>query len=299
MTKRKIKGNLKRKYDNWGYLFIVPWILGFLTFQFYPLLQSLWYSLTDYRLLGDIHFIGLKNYIDIFTKDVNFWNSVKVTIYSMLIRVPLRVLIALMIAVLLNAKLQGIGLYRTVYYLPSIFGGSVAISVVWRFLFMRNGLINQILGTIGIAPYDWLGSTSTALFVVNLVSVWQFGASMVIFLAGLKQVPESLYEAARIDGANNVQRFFRITLPQISPILFFNLVMQSINALQEFTIPFVITKGGPAKSTYLYSMMIYENGFKFFKMGYASALSWLLFIAIIIISGIFFATSKFWVHYSD
>lgn len=164
---------------------------------------------------------------------------------------------------------------------------------------MKEGLVNQMLGNLGIPAYDWLGSTETALFVVNLVSVWQFGASMVIFLAGLKQVPEELYEAARIDGATALHRFFRITLPQISSVLFFNIVMQTINALQEFTTPFVITRGGPAKSTYLYTMMIYENGFKYYKMGYASALSWLLFIAILMITGVLFITSKYWVHYND
>lgn len=299
MIKKAHVGKLQSKYDNWGYLFIIPWILGFLIFQFYPLLQSLWYSFTDYKLLRDATFAGLGNYVDIFTKDINFRNSVKVTLISLFMRVPLRITIALFVGILLNAKLRGIGLYRTIYYLPSIFGGSVAISVVWRFLFMKEGLVNQMLGNLGIPAYDWLGSTETALFVVNLVSVWQFGASMVIFLAGLKQVPEELYEAARIDGATALHRFFRITLPQISSVLFFNIVMQTINALQEFTTPFVITRGGPAKSTYLYTMMIYENGFKYYKMGYASALSWLLFIAILMITGVLFITSKYWVHYND
>lgn len=299
MIKKAHVGKLQRKYDNWGYLFIIPWILGFLIFQFYPLLQSLWYSFTDYKLLKDATFAGLGNYVDIFTKDINFRNSVKVTLISLFMRVPLRITIALFVGILLNAKLRGIGLYRTIYYLPSIFGGSVAISVVWRFLFMKEGLVNRMLGNLGIPAYDWLGSTETALFVVNLVSVWQFGASMVIFLAGLKQVPEELYEAARIDGATALHRFFRITLPQISSVLFFNIVMQTINALQEFTTPFVITRGGPAKSTYLYTMMIYENGFKYYKMGYASALSWLLFIAILMITGVLFITSKYWVHYND
>lgn len=298
MGRRNKPGNLRR-YGNWGYFFIAPWIIGFCMFQLYPLIQSLWISLTNSRLLGETKFVGIKNYIDIFTRDVNFPNSVKVTLMSLLIRVPLRIIIALLFAILLNANLKGIGFYRTVYYLPSIFGGSVAISVVWRFLFMRDGLVNKIIGLFGIPAYDWLGSTDTALFIVSLVSVWQFGASMVIFLAGLKQVPEMLYEAAKIDGANRIQRFFRITIPQISPVLFFNIIMQTINALQEFTIPFLITKGGPAKSTYLLSMMIYENGFKFFKMGYASALSWIMFLFIITISVIYFATSKYWVHYND
>lgn len=297
ITPSKMK--LKNKYEFWGLLFILPWVIGFCILQLYPLIQSLLLSLTDAKVLSTPNFVGLRNYFYMFTNDINFGNSVKVTLISVLIRVPLRLSVAMIFAMMLNSKLRGIGIYRTAYYLPSIFGGSVAISVLWRFLFMREGLVNQMLSVLNIPPHDWLGSTSTALFIVNLVSVWQFGASMVIFLAGLKTVPAELYEASRIDGANAVQRFLKVTLPQISPVIFFNVIMQSINALQEFTIPFVITRGGPAKSTYLFAMLIYENGFKYFKMGYAAALSWMMFITIMVFTALLFKSSKYWVHYSD
>ncbi|MGI6333546.1 MAG: carbohydrate ABC transporter permease [Saccharofermentanales bacterium] len=290
---------LKDKYQYWGILFISPWIIGFLVLQLYPLLSSLRLSFTNYKLLSEYKYIGLDNYIYMFTGDYNFLNSLIVTLISVLIRVPLRLLVALLIALLLNRKLKGVGIYRTALYLPSIFGGSVAISVVWRFLFMREGVVNQFTSLFGIPPVDWLGNTTTALFIVSLVGVWQFGASMVIFLAGLKQVPNELYEAAKIDGANSIQRFFRITFPQISPVMLFNLLMQSINALQEFTTPFVITKGGPAKSTYLFSMLIYDNGFKYTKMGYASALSWFMFLIILVMTVLIFESSKRWVHYNE
>jgi oligogalacturonide transport system permease protein len=216
-----------------------------------------------------------------------------------LIAVPLKIAFALLIAVILNQKLAAINAFRTLYYMPSILGGSIAISVLWKFLFMKQGVVNQILAVLHIRPADWLGSPTLALFTVSLVTIWQFGSSMVLFLAGLKQIPESLYEAARLDGSGRVRIFFRITVPMLTPIVFFNLIMQMINAFQEFTTVFVITQGGPLKSTYLYGMMLYEQGFKYFRMGYASALSWILFAIIFVITSFTFKSSESWVHYGD
>jgi oligogalacturonide transport system permease protein len=282
-----------------GYLYILPWLLGFLILELYPLGASLYYSFTDYALLSDPRFVGLKNYLSMFTKDINFENSVVVTLKWVIVAVPLKLITALLVALLLNQKLKHMNFFRTVYYLPSIFAGSVAVAILWRFLFMREGLINQILDVFKIPAIDWLGDPKLALFTLSLINVWQFGTSMVLFLAGLKQVPGELYEAGRIDGANKFQQFWSITLPMLTPIVLFNLIMQTINAFQDFTAPFVITKGGPIKSTYLFSMLIYDNGFKFFHMGYAAALSWLMFLAIIIFTVVVFWSSRYWVHYED
>lgn len=287
------------RYQYWGLVFISPWILGFLIFQLYPLASSLYTSFTNNHVLRGGHWVGLDNYIRLFTRDRDFFPTVYTTIKYVLMCVPAKLAFALVVALLMNIKSRGIACMRTVYYLPSIFGGSVAISILWRFLFMRTGLVNSLIGMLGIPAVDWLGSTKTALFTVSLVTVWQFGSSMVLFLAGLKQIPSELYESARIDGAGAVRRFASITLPALSPVIFFNLIMQMINAFQEFTLPFVITDGGPANSTYLYSMMIYENGFKFLKSGYASAQSWIMFLAIMAITALIFKSSPYWVFYND
>ncbi|MDT4762794.1 sugar ABC transporter permease [Sphaerochaeta sp. PS] len=289
----------KKKYAYAGYLYILPWILGFLILQLYPLISSFWYSFTDFQLLGSAKFVGLKNYKTIFLADKNFLQSLKVTMYYVLIAVPCKIAFALAIAVILNQKIRSINLFRTLYYIPSILGGSVAISVLWKYLFMNQGTVNNLLAVVGIPPHDWLGDPVLALGTISLVTVWQFGSSMLLFLAGLKQIPECLYEAARIDGAGKVRIFWKITIPELSPIVLFNLVMQMINAFQDFTPAFVITQGGPLKSTYLYGLMLYNQGFKFFKMGYASALSWILFFIILLFTSLTFKSSESWVHYGD
>ncbi len=290
----------KRKFrDNIGLLFISPWIIGFLAFQLYPLVASLFYSFTDYSLLSKPVFIGLKNYIDIFTVDPDFYNSIKATFIYTLIAVPGKLIFALIIAMILNSKLRFAGAYTTMYYLPSILGGSVAISILWRFLFKSDGIINMAFGKLSIPAVDWLGSPDVALFTISLLTIWQFGSSMVIFLTGLKNIPYELYEAAKIDGASSIKKFLHITVPMLTPMILFNVVMQTINAFQEFTGAFVITNGGPMKATNLMSLMIYDNAFSFFKMGYASALSWILFIVIIAMTLIIFKTSNNWVHYED
>lgn len=290
---------LKRIKKNKGLFFILPWIVGLLWFQMYPFVKSLYYSFTNYTMLKDAKFVGLTNYIRLLTTDLEFWPSFRVTAIYALIVVPCKLAFALMIAMILNIKIKGIGLFRTLYYLPSILGGSVAIAVVWKILFMRDGAINGLLGKLGIGAVDWIGSPDTALGTICVLSVWQFGSSMVLFLAALKQVPQSLYEAAIIDGSNKTQRFFYITLPMITPILFFNLIMQLINAMQEFTSAFIITGGGPMKSTYVLGMKLYTDAFKYYKMGYASALSWIMFVVIICLTMLVFRSSSAWVYYED
>jgi oligogalacturonide transport system permease protein len=291
--KRKNKGGLI------GLVYILPWIIGFLSLQLIPLINSFWYSFTDFSLLGNYKFVGLQNYHKIFTNDAVFTQSLKVTFYYVLMAVPCKILFALIIALILNQNLKAINLFRTLYYLPSILGGSIAISVLWKYLFMDKGVVNQFLGLFGIPAHQWLGDPKLALPTIGLVTVWEFGSSMLLFLAGLKQIPTTYYEAAMIDGAGKWKRFWKITLPELSPIMLFNLIMQMINAFQDFTTPFVITGGGPMKSTYLYGMMLYDQGFKFFKMGYASALSWVLFAIILFLTSLTFKSSQSWVHYGD
>lgn len=289
----------RSNYRYIGLLYVLPWILGLLVFQLYPFIASFYYSLTDYNMVNPPKYVGLDNYKQIFTADPGFTKSLGVTSIYVILAVPVKLAFALFIAMILSAKLKGINLFRTVYYLPSILGGSVAISVLWRFLFMKEGVVNSLLANIGISPVDWLGNPDIALYTLGLLSVWQFGSSMVLFLAGIQQIPGDLYEAGAIDGASKTCMFFRITLPLLTPIVLFNLVMQMVNAFQEFTGAFVITNGGPMKSTYLYALKLYEEAFTFFRMGYASALSWVLFAIIMIVTGIIFKTSNRWVYYED
>lgn len=282
-----------------GLVYILPWIVGFLVLQLYPFIASFIYSFTNFNLGGTPDFIGLKNYVDIFTKDAEFWNSLKVTIIFVFVSVPCKLVFALFIAILLNQKVRGVNLFRTVYYLPSIFGSSVAISIVWRMLFQTDGIVNSLLKNIHLPTMPWLGEPTMALMTLCLLSVWQFGSSMVIFLAGLKQIPSELYDAAKVDGASVPRTFFTITIPMLTPMVFFNIIMQMINAFQEFTSAFVITDGGPMHGTYVYGLKLYNEAFRYFKIGYSSALSWILFIVIMLFTAVLFASSKKWVHYED
>lgn len=288
---------MKREYQ--AYLYILPWILGFAILQLYPFVSSFIYSFTDYTVGAKATFQGLANYKKLFTQDKEFWNSLKVTILFALYTVPGKLIMALAVAMFLNRDLKGINLIRTLYYIPSLFGGSVAVALLWRLMFLDNGVINAILSALHLPMIQWLGDTRYALRTICMLEIWQFGSSMVMFLAALKQVPRSLYEAAEIDGAGKVTRFFHITLPQISPIIFFNLINQTIQALQNFTSAQVITEGGPLKSTYVLGLKLYKEGFSYFKMGYASAISWVVFAAIMIFTLAIFASSKLWVHYAD
>ena len=285
--------------EDQAYLYILPWILGFAILQLYPFVSSFIYSFTDYTVGAKATFQGLANYKKLFTQDKEFWNSLKVTILFALYTVPGKLIMALAVAMFLNRDLKGINLIRTLYYIPSLFGGSVAVALLCRLMFLDNGVINAILSALHLPVIQWLGDTRYALRTICMLEIWQFGSSMVMFLAALKQVPRSLYEAAEIDGAGKVTRFFHITLPQISPIIFFNLINQTIQALQNFTSAQVITEGGPLKSTYVLGLKLYKEGFSYFKMGYASAISWVVFAAIMIFTLSIFASSKLWVHYAD
>ena len=289
--------NFYRKYR--GFFYILPWIIGFMIFKFYPFIMSLFYSFTNYSLFKPgTEFVGLDNYLSIFhTK--KYIKAFKVTFQYAFLTVPLKLAFSLFIAYILNFKLKFVKMFRTIYYIPSILGGSVAIAVVWKFIFQGDGLINQFIQMFGGEKINFLGSTHYALFVICLLRVWQFGSAMVIFLAALKGVPQELYEAASIDGAGKIQSFLKITLPQITPIIFFNLIMQTIQALQNFTSAFVITKGGPVKSTYVLGMKLYKEGFSYFKMGYASAISWAIFVMIVAVTMLLFRSSSVWVHYDD
>ena len=282
-----------------GLLYIAPWLLGFLIFQLYPFIASFCYSFTDYTLLNQPQFVGLKNYLTLFTTDKQFLSTMKITGFYALLSVPLKLAFALFIAILLNAKIKGIGIYRSLYYLPSILGGSVAVSVLWRVIFMKDGMINHFIGLLGLGPVNWLTDAKLALITLSLLQVWQFGSAMVIFLAALKGIPAELYEAASIDGSGKWNQFLHITLPQISSVVFFNLIMQSIQALQNFTSAFVITGGGPMKRTYIIGMKLYDDAFRFYKVGYACAESWILFLVILALTRLVFKSSDAWVYYAD
>lgn len=282
-----------------AYLYVLPWIIGFLVFQLYPFIASFYYSLTTYAILKPIRFVGIGNYVQALTSDRLFWPSLTATVKYVLLAVPGKLTFALFIALILNMRIRGINFFRTVYYLPSILGGSVAISILWKFIFSRDGTVNTLLSKVGISAVDWLGDPNLALGTMGLLVIWQFGSSMVLFLAGLKNIPEELYEAARVDGANSVQSFIRITLPMLSPTILFNFIMQMINAFKEFNAPYLITRGGPLKSTYLYGMMLYENAFVHQKMGYSSAQSWILFLIIMTMTAITFRVSPYFTYYGD
>lgn len=294
-----IKTKRYKKRDYQAFLYLMPWILGMLILQIYPFLCSFYYSFTNYQVSSSPNWSGLDNYRYLFTKDTEFWNSVKVTVVYTLYTVPGKLVMALAVAVFLNRNIKGINLIRTLYYIPSLFGGSGAVSVLWKALFIDNGVINALLTGLSLPAIQFWGDPRYALKTICALEIWQFGSSMVMFLAALKQVPASLYEAASIDGAGKLQSFFRITLPQITPIIFFNLIMQTIQALQNFTSAFVITKGGPVKSTYVLGMKLYKEGFSYFKMGYASAISWAIFVMIVAVTMLLFRSSSVWVHYDD
>jgi multiple sugar transport system permease protein len=292
---RIIKENLT------GYAFISPFIIGFLAFTFIPILASLYLSFTNYNLFASPTWIGLDNYIQMFTADPRYWKSLKVTLIYVLAGVPLRLAFALLIALMLNTASRAVGLYRSLFYLPSLIGGSVAVAIMWRNVFGDVGIVNILLDVLGIPSVRWFGNPTAALWMLIFLSVWQFGSSMLIFLAGLKGIPKSYYEAASVDGANGIQKFFKITLPMLSPVILFNTVMQTIAAFMTFVPAFIISKGtgGPLDGTLLYSLYLFIQGFEFFNMGYASAMAWIMLIIVGILTAIIFTTSKYWVHYES
>ncbi|GIF97499.1 carbohydrate ABC transporter permease [Catellatospora citrea] len=287
-----------------GYVFLSPWLIGLMAITAFPMLLSLYLSFTNYDVLSSwefVEWVGFDNYKKIFTLDPTFWQSVRVTLTFGLIAIPLKLAASLGVALLLNRERRGVGLFRSMFYLPSLLGGSVALALVWVAMFNREGAFNAGLSLFGIEGNNWINDPDWALATLMVLTVWQFGAPMVIFLAGLKQVPTELYEAAQVDGASKRRQFFHITLPMLSPVIFFNLLLETINGFQGFTSAFVISNGtgGPLGATKLYTLHIYDKAFTDFQMGYASALAWIFLAAIGLITIVFFSTGKFWVHYSD
>ncbi|MBD8068687.1 carbohydrate ABC transporter permease [Bacillus sp. PS06] len=295
MNSRATKQNLT------GYLFISPFIIGFLAFTLIPILASLYFSFTKYNLFGDPTWIGLENYKKMFTADPRYWQSLKVTLIYVFAGVPMRLAFALMVAMILNTASRAVGLYRSLFYLPSLIGGSVAVAIMWRNIFGDEGIINLLLGFLGIPDVRWFGDPTAALWMLIFLSVWQFGSSMLIFLAGLKSIPVTYYEAASVDGANYFQKLTKITLPMLTPVILFNTIMQTIAAFMTFVPAFIISKGtgGPLDGTLLYSLYLFIQGFEFFNMGYASAMAWIMLIIVGILTAIIFFSSKFWVHYES
>ena len=296
---RKRRGLSKLEQGYMGFVLILPWLIGFCIFKLYPFVSSLVYSFTDYDLFRGVqNVVGFQNYIDAFTKAKNV-KALKVTFTYAFMTVPLKLIFALFIAYILNFKIKGVGLFRTAYYVPSILGGSVAIAVLWKALFKNDGVVNTILTMLGFESINFLADKNWALFIICLLRVWQFGSAMVLFLAALKGVPEDLYEAASIDGATKGRQFLSITIPLISPVIFYNLVTQLVQAFQEFNGPYIITNGGPRNATTLISLIVYNTAFKDYKVGMSSAMAWVMFVIVMILTIIAFVSQKKWVYYSD
>jgi multiple sugar transport system permease protein len=266
-----------------------------------PILASLYLSFTDYSLLEEAQWVGLGNYREMFFEDARFITSLQVTTIYVVVSVPLQLIFALALALALDRGLRGLSFYRSVYYLPSLLGGSVAIAILWRKIFGSDGLVNGVLALFGIQGTGWVSDPDTALGTLILLHVWTFGAPMVIFLAGLRQIPQSYYEAASVDGAGTFRQFRSITLPLLTPIIFFNLVLEVIKSFQSFTQSFIVSggSGGPVDSTLFYTLYLYLKGFKSYEMGYAAAMAWVLLLLIAGLTGVNFLASKYWVFYGD
>jgi len=284
-----------------GYVFIGLWLIGFIVFTIFPMIMSLFLSFTNYRGMGSFDFVGFQNYARMFFSDPRFWTAFKNTLFYVLIYVPLRLAFALFVAMLFTRNTRVIALYRTAYYLPSIIGGSVAVSVMWRTIFGSQGLVTAFLLEYGFIErqISWIKMPNTAMTTLVVLAIWQFGSPMLIFLAGLKDIPRSLYEAAEVDGANPFHRFFKITIPMLSPIIFFNLIMQIISGFLAFTQAYVITQGGPNDKTLLYVVYMYLKSFQYNDMSFASAMAWFLLIVMGSVTAIIFRSSSYWVFYES
>lgn len=285
-----------------AYLFLLPWFAGVLLLTLGPMVRSLYLSFTSYNMLQPPAWIGAQNYATMFAQDDRYLQAMKVTFIYVFLSVPLKLVFALFVALLLDRGLRGLGFYRTVYYIPTLLGSSVAIAMMWRKMFGAGGALNEFLeGVFGFTPPDWVANPKYALYSIVLLSVWQFGSTMIIFLAGLKQVPAEYHEAAKIDGANDLQRLLHITIPLLTPVILFNLIIQLNAAFQAFTPAFIISggRGGPIDSTLFYTLYLYLKGFSYFEMGYASAMAWVLLLIIAVVAALIFGTSRRWVNYAD
>ncbi len=298
--RKRTIGQIMNRKEVAGYVFILPFLIGFLGFIILPMLVSFGFSFTRYNILKTPSFIGLENYITMLTSDATFWKSFGATLYYVIFSVPLRLIMALIVAMLLVKSTKLSGFYRAVYYLPSIIGSSVAVAILWKRMFASDGVINALLQSIGIpSTVAWLGRTDTAIWTLIVLAVWQFGSSMLIFLSGLKQVPVSLYESAKVDGAGGIYRFIKITLPMLTPTILFNLINQIINGFMAFTQSYIITQGKPRDSTLFYTVYMYQNSFTYGKLGYGCAMAWVMVLFVGLITFLLFKTQKRWVYYES
>ncbi len=294
--KQRISGRTREAID--CYIFMLPVILGLLLFYLGPMIASLYFSFTEYNMLSAAEWVGLENYRDL-VDDGIFWKSLRVTVMYSTISVPLGLALSLALALLLNQKFTGVTAFRTIYYLPTVMSG-VAVATLWRWIFNTDyGILNLLLEKVGIRGPAWLVDADWAIWALILTSMWTVGGAMLIFLAGLQSIPGDLYEAAEIDGAGSWNKFRNITLPLISHVTFFNLVLGIIGALQVFTEAFVLTGGGPNNSTLLLSVYLYRNAFQFLKMGYASAIAWVMFLIVLALTLVVFKSAPMWVHYQE
>lgn len=299
--RRRVRTAFEKKENAAGYLFLLPWLIGLVVFSIGPVVASLYLSFTDYNLIGSSNWVGWQNYFDMF-KDPDWLDAVKVTVVYVILSVPLKLVLALLVALLLKQGLVGLGLFRAIYYIPSLLGSSVAIALLWKQIFEGDGIVNQGLNLIGIhATTSWISTPEYAIYTLVILAAWQFGSPMLIFLAGLKQIPSEYYEAASTDGAGSFRRFFSITLPLITPLVFFNLILQMIGAFQAFTPAYIVSggSGGPVNSTLFYTLHVYRKGFGDLQMGYASAMSWFLLLVIALFTALAFLSSRYWVFYQD
>lgn len=295
---RRARRSKMWRQEEWQfYLFIAPWLAGFILFTGGPIIASLAISLSDWSVLKDPTFVGLGNYTEMLGKDPYFRRSLINTIYFAGVSIPAGMALAFVVAVLLNQKIRGITLFRTFFYLPSLVTG-VAVAVLWAWLLNPQfGLINHALRLVGLEGPEWLFNTKTAMPAMIVMSLWGIGSTMLIYLAGLQGIPDHLYEAAEIDGANPLQKFRNVTIPLMTPVIFFNMIVGVIGSFQTFTQFYVMTNGGPANATLVYVLYLYRNAFEYFKMGYASALAWILFFVILMLTAVQFYLAPRWVYY--
>lgn len=282
-----------------GYLFISPFIIGLLVFTAIPFFTSLYLSFTDYSVLSAPVWIGLDNFRRMFFEDKLFWTAFGVTFKFALIQVPIKLIFSLLVAVILSKNTKAVSVYRAACYIPSLMGGSVAVAITWKQLFAYNGAVNGLTSLLGLAPIKWLNNPNTALGVLIGLGVWQFGSSMLIFLAAIKNVPQSYHEAAIVDGAGPVKRFMTIVLPMITPIFFFNLVNQIIGSFQAFNSSYLITQGKPLNTTLYYGVHLYNRAFTYYEMGYGSAMAWFMLLVIAVFTALIFRSSSAWVYYES
>lgn len=286
------------KDRGWILFFLSPWLIGFVLFTAGPMIASLVFSFSDLNLIkGEFNFVGLGNYVRLFTADPKFTNALAVTFTYAAFAIPLTLVAGFLLACLLNKKIAGANFWRTIFYMPSVVSG-VVVALIWRGLFNEKfGLVNWLLGLAGIAGPDWFNSGWGALSALVIISLWSVGGGMIIYLAGLQGIPTQLYEAAELDGCNGTQKFTRITIPMMTPVIFFNLIIGIINCFQYFTEPWTLTRGGPAEATQFYNIYIYKTAFSYQNMGYGSALAWILFFIVLALSALVFRSSASWVHY--